>query len=184
MFFENGIHTSKNIAGILCAAIISDTLKFKSPTCTYVDKITAEKLASIADIDIDEFAMKMFKAGTSLKGKTPEEIFYQDFKEFRIGKFRVGISQVNTMDSENMSDVKQELLEYMNHQCSHKNFDLMMILLTDIIKQGSEVLFTGESRELIAKAFNVTSKGNSVYLPGVISRKKQVIPPLSMAAEQ
>ncbi len=184
IFFENGIHTSKSIAGILCAAIISDTLKFKSPTCTYVDKMTAEKLATIADIDIDEFATKMFTAGTSLKGKTPEEIFYQDFKEFKIGKFRIGISQVNTMDSENMDEIKQELLNYMNHQCSHKNFDLMIILLTDIIKQGSEVLFTGESKELITKAFNVTSKASSVYLPGVISRKKQVVPPLSIAAEQ
>lgn len=184
IFFENGIHTSRSIAGILCAAIISDTLKFQSPTCTYVDKITAEKLASIAGIDIDEFATKMFKAGTSLKGKTPEEIFYQDFKEFKIGKYRIGISQVNTMDSENMDEIKQELLEYMNHQCSHKDFDLMMILLTDIIKQGSEILFTGESKELIAKAFNVNSRGSSVFLPGVISRKKQVVPPLSMAAEQ
>ncbi|CDF58162.1 putative manganese-dependent inorganic diphosphatase [Thermobrachium celere] len=183
IYFENGIRPSKQIAGILCAAILSDTLKFKSPTCTYIDKMTAEKLAEIAGIDIDKFADEMFKAGTSLSGKTPEEIFYQDFKEFTLGKYKIGVGQVNTMDTDALKDLKKDLLDFMNNLCKSKNYNLLMLLLTDIIKEGSEALFVGEDKELIAKAFNVTLGENSVYLPGVVSRKKQVIPPLSAAVE-
>lgn len=183
LFFENGIRTTKKIAGILCAAIISDTLKFKSPTCTYVDKITAEKLSYIADIDIDEFAAAMFKAGTSLEGRTPKEIFNQDFKEFVMGKYKIGISQINTMTSANMSAVKEKLLGYMQTLCKENDYSLLMILFTDIIREGSDVLYEGEHKELLAKAFNMPIKENSFYLPGVVSRKKQVVPPLSMAAE-
>jgi manganese-dependent inorganic pyrophosphatase len=183
MYFENGIRPAKNIAGILCAAIISDTLKFKSPTCTYIDTLTAEKLAEIAGIEIDSFALEMFKAGTSLHGKTPDEIFYQDFKEFKLGAYNVGIGQVNTMDTENICDTKKALLDYMNHVCESKGYNLVMLVLTDIVKEGSELLFVGENKELIAKAFNVTPGENSVYLAGVVSRKKQIVPPLSAAAE-
>jgi manganese-dependent inorganic pyrophosphatase len=183
MYFENGIRPSKNIAGILCAAIISDTLMFKSPTCTYYDRNTAERLSEIASIDMNDFAISMFKAGTSLQGKTPEEIFYQDFKEFTLGKYKIGISQINTMDTENLGDLRISILEYMNNVCSNKNYNLVMILFSDIIKEGSEILFVGENKELIGKAFNVQTNENNVFLPGVISRKKQVVPPLSNAVE-
>jgi manganese-dependent inorganic pyrophosphatase len=183
MYFENGIRPTKNIAGILCAAIISDTLKFKSPTCTYIDKMTAEKLAEIAGIDIDKFALEMFKAGTSLQGKTPEEIFNQDFKDFTMGSYKIGIGQVNTMDTDNLGETKKKLLEYMDHVCKTKDYNLVILALTDIVKEGSELLFVGENKELIEKAFNVTLGENSVYLPGVVSRKKQIVPPLSAAAE-
>lgn len=183
IYFENGIRPSKQIAGILCAAILSDTLKFKSPTCTYIDKMTAEKLAEIAGIDIDKFADEMFKAGTSLSGKTPEEIFYQDFKEFTLGKYKIGVGQVNTMDTDALKDLKKELISFMDNLCKAKNYNLIMLLLTDIIKEGSEALFVGEDKELISKAFNVQLGENSVYLPGVVSRKKQVIPPLSAVVE-
>ncbi|QCX32614.1 putative manganese-dependent inorganic diphosphatase [Caloramator sp. E03] len=182
IYFENGIRPSKSIAGLLCAAIISDTLNFKSPTCTFVDKHTAERLAEICNINIDEFAMKMFKAGTSLHGKLPEEIFNQDFKEFNFGKYKIGISQVNTMDTENIADIKNSLIEYMDKLCKDKNYNLVIMILTDIIKEGSELLFVGENKELISKAFNIQISGNSVYLPNIVSRKKQVVPPLSNAA--
>lgn len=184
IYFENGIRPSKQIAGILCAAILSDTLKFKSPTCTYVDKMTAEKLAEIAGIEIDKFADEMFKAGTSLSGKTPEEIFYQDFKEFTLGNYKIGVGQVNTMDTDALNDIKKPLIEFMDKLCKSKNYNLVVLLLTDIIKEGSEALFVGEDKEILAKAFNVTLGENSVYLPGVVSRKKQVIPPLSAAIEE
>lgn len=183
MFFENGIRPSKSIAGILCGAILSDTIKFKSPTCTSVDRLTVERLSKICGINVDEFALSMFKAGTSLNGKTPEEIFNQDFKEFNLGKYKIGISQINTMDADGLGNTKDEILSYMDNICKSKNYNLLMILLTDIIKEGSEVLFVGKDKELISKAFNVQLGENSVYLPGVVSRKKQVVPPISSAAE-
>lgn len=184
MYFENGIRPSRSIAGILCAAIISDTLKFKSPTCTFVDRFTAEKLAEISNISIDEFALKMFKAGTSLQGRSPEEIFNQDFKEYNLGKYKIGISQVNTMDTENMTEIKSSLIKYMNEICRDRNYSLLIIMLTDIIKEGSELLYVGENKELISKAFNIQPDGNSAYLANVVSRKKQVVPPLSTAAAE
>lgn len=183
IYFENGLRPSKNISGILCSAILSDTLKFKSPTCTFVDKMTAERLAEIAGIDIDEYAMEMFRAGTSLQGKTPEEIFYQDYKDFSLGSCKIGIGQVNTMDTENLGKTRDDLLKYMKKVCETGNYNLVIILLTNIIKEGSELLYVGKDKELIAKAFNVELGENSVYLPGVVSRKKQVVPPLSSAVE-
>lgn len=183
MYFENGIRPPKNIAGLLCAAIISDTVKFKSPTCTYIDKITAERLAEIAGIDIESFALEMFRAGTSLQNRTPEEIFFQDFKEFKLGKYKIGISQVNTMNVESLGETKNDLLNFMNKLCNEKGYDLLIIMLTDIIREGSEIIFTGKEKDLIAKAFNVDVHNNFVFLPGVISRKKQIIPPLSQIIE-
>lgn len=183
MYFENGIRPPKNIAGLLCAAIISDTVKFKSPTCTYIDKITAERLAEIAGIDIESFALEMFRAGTSLQNRTPEEIFFQDFKEFKLGKYKIGISQVNTMNVESLGETKNDLLTFMNKLCNEKGYDLLIIMLTDIIREGSEIIFTGKEKDLIAKAFNVDVHNNFVFLPGVISRKKQIIPPLSQIIE-
>lgn len=124
----------------------------------------------------------MFKAGTSLTGKLPEEIFKQDFKEYTFGKYKIGISQVNTMDTEEITEIKNSLLEYMNEICKEKSYNLVIMILTDIIKEGSELLFVGENKELISKAFNIQINGNSVYLPNIVSRKKQIIPPLSSAA--
>ncbi|MCX7902933.1 MAG: putative manganese-dependent inorganic diphosphatase [Caloramator sp.] len=183
MYFENGIRPPKNIAGLLCAAIISDTVKFKSPTCTYIDKITAERLAEIAGIDIETFAIEMFRAGTSLQNKTPEEIFFQDFKEFKLGKYKIGISQVNTMNVEGLGETKNDILNFMNKLCNERGYDLLIIMLTDIIREGSEIIFAGKEKDLVAKAFNVDTHNNFVFLPGVISRKKQIIPPLSQIIE-
>jgi len=179
LFFDAGIRPSKSIAGIMCAAILSDTLKFKSPTCTYTDRITAEKLAEISGLNMEEFTTAMFKAGSSLQGKTPKDIFNQDMKEYRIDKLRVGIGQIYTLDMDSVADVKGDLLEYMEVLSKQSSYNLVMLLVTDILKQGSELLFIGDSKELIGKAFNVELDGNSVYLPGVVSRKKQVIPTIS-----
>lgn len=183
MYFENGIKPHKSIAGILCAAILSDTLIFKSPTCTYIDTMTAEKLAEIAGINTEEFALSMFKAGSSLQDKTPEDIFYQDFKEFTLGKYKIGIGQVSTVGTENIQKIRDIMLNYMKTVNKNKSYNLVMMMLTDVLKEGSELLFVGEDKELIAKAFNVQPGESSVYLPGVVSRKKQVVPPLSAAVE-
>lgn len=184
MYFEMGIRPSKAIAGILCSAILSDTLKFKSPTSTYIDRITSEKLAEIAGIiDIEEYANRMFKEGSSLQGKTVREIFYQDFKEFSFGRLKIGIGQVFTMDREKIAEMEESLVSYMKQLCTDNGYHLLMLFVTDIINQASEVFFAGERKELIAIAFNVDIGENNVYLPGVVSRKKQVIPLISSAAD-
>lgn len=185
MYFEMGIRPSKSIAGILCSAILSDTIKFQSPTCTYTDKIAVEKLAEIAGInDIDEYANLMFKEGSTLQGKTPKDIFYQDFKDYTFGKHKIGIGQVNTMDREKVTEMKEELIELMKQLSKNSGYNLLMLLVTDILNQASEVLFVGDEKELISKAFNVSVAENSVYLPGVVSRKKQVIPFISAAVDK
>jgi len=181
IFFENGIRPSKKIAGILCGAIISDTLLFKSPTSTNVDKIMLKRLSEIAGIDPDKFAKDMFKAGTSLSGRTADEIFHQDFKVFTLNNLKVGISQVGTMDFEGFAPMKPEMLTLMEKKAAENNYDILLLLLTDIIKGGSEVLVAGEEKEVIARAFNCKLIDNCAYLPGILSRKKQVIPPISAA---
>ncbi len=178
-FFENGLRPSKKAAGLLCGAIISDTLLFRSPTCTPSDEYICRKLAEIAGINVEEFAKEMFKAGTSLKGKTVAQIFNQDYKPFTIEGTRVGIAQVNTMDIEGFMPLKEEMLQYMETKAKEANLDMVMLLLTDILNEGSEILVAGEQPEIVEKAFNVTLKDNGAFLPGVLSRKKQVVPPIT-----
>ncbi|MBX7370491.1 putative manganese-dependent inorganic diphosphatase [Clostridium chauvoei] len=180
-FFENGIRPSKQAAGLLCGAIISDTLLFRSPTCTNQDKHICKKLAEIADINIEEFAKAMFKAGTSLKGKTVEQIFNQDFKPFSIEDTKVGIAQVNTMDIEGFMPLKEDMLKYMETKAKEAGLDMVMLLLTDILNEGSQILVAGNKPEIVEKAFNVTLKDNEAFLDGVLSRKKQVVPPITSA---
>ena len=180
-FFESGIRPSRKAAGLLCGAIISDTLLFRSPTCTPQDKYICKKLAEIADINIEEFAKEMFKAGTSLKGKTVEQIFNTDFKPFTIEGTKVGISQVNTMDIEGFMPLKEEMLNYMDQKAKEAGLEMVMLLLTDILNEGSEILVTGAKPEIVEKAFNITLKDKGAFLPGVLSRKKQVVPPITNA---
>ena len=183
MYFDVGITPSKKMAGIMCSAILSDTLKFKSPTCTYLDKVTAEKLADLVGLEIESYAMQMFKEGSTLKGKTPEEILNTDFKEFVFNKNRIGIGQVYTIDIESAKEIRESTLAYMSTICKDKNYDLILLLITDILNQGSELLFVGHHKDIIGKAFEVQTNENSVYLPGVVSRKKQVIPNVMNALE-
>ena len=180
-FFESGIRPSRKAAGLLCGAIISDTLLFRSPTCTPQDQYICKKLAEIADINIEEFAKEMFKAGTSLKGKTVEQIFNSDFKPFTIEDTKVGIAQVNTMDIEGFMPLKEEMLNYMDQKAKEAGLDMVMLLLTDILNEGSEILVTGNKPEIVEKAFNVTLKDKGAFLPGVLSRKKQVVQPITNA---
>ena len=180
-FFENGIRPSRKAAGLLCGAIISDTLLFRSPTCTPQDKYICKKLSEIAGINIEEFAKEMFKAGTSLKGKTVEQIFNTDFKPFTIEGTKVGISQVNTMDIEGFMPLKEEMLNYMDQKAKEAGLEMVMLLLTDILNEGSEILVTGAKPEIVEKAFKVTLKDKGAFLPGVLSRKKQVVPPITNA---
>jgi manganese-dependent inorganic pyrophosphatase len=185
LYFEKGFRPSKKIAGILSSAILSDTLKLQSPTTTHIDKIMIEKLAGIAGIkDLDEFAHMMFKEGSSLDGWTPKDVFRQDYKEYTIDKYKIGISQICAMDRESLNEMKDKLIEYMLTIYNEKQYHLLMILLTDVIEQASEVLFVGEKKDIISNAFGVDINENHAYLPGIISRKKQVVPMLCNVIEK
>ncbi len=179
-YFEHNMTPSKEVAGLLCGAIISDTLLFKSPTCTEQDKVICRKLAEIAGISsLEDFAKEMFKAGTSLKGKSVSEIFNQDFKPFTMGDSKVGVAQVNTMDIDGFMPLKDEMLSFMKSEADKKGYDVVMLLLTDILTEGSQVLVAGERQDYVEKTFSVELKDSMAFLPGVLSRKKQVIPPLT-----
>jgi manganese-dependent inorganic pyrophosphatase len=183
IFFENGITPSKKIAGILTGAIISDTLMFRSPTTTPTDREILKRLSEITGIDPEEFATKMFKAGTSLEGKTVSEIFNQDYKMFTLSNYKIGVSQVTTMDIDGFASMKSEMLDYMNKKVKDEGFNFILLLLTDILKGGSQIFAAGPNKEIVSNAFNVTLVEDSAYAPGLLSRKKQVIPPLTTAIE-
>lgn len=181
MYKEQGVEIPKNVAGLMLGAIISDTLLFRSPTCTKTDKEIALELAEIAGVDAEEFGLAMFKAGTSLVGKSIEEIYNQDYKAFNIGDAKVGIAQVNTMDIDGFAPLKAEMLEYMENLCVENGFDTAVLLLTDVINATSEVFVAGSHHEYVENAFNVQLVEHETNLPGVISRKKQVVPAITRA---
>lgn len=179
IFDELDVEMPSHIAGLLLGAVVSDTLLFKSPTCTPVDTKIAKKLAEIAGVDIQEFAMEMFKAGTSLVGKTVDEIFNQDFKKFSFDNLQVGVAQVNSMDIEGFLPYKKDMLDYMNKFAEDNNLEFTLLLLTDIINANSEIFVGGPRPELVEKAFNVQLIECQGTLAGVISRKKQVVPAIT-----
>jgi manganese-dependent inorganic pyrophosphatase len=171
IFFENGRRPSKKIAGILAAAIISDTLLLKSPTSTNVDKMMLDRLSRIADLDVEKFANDMFKAGTSLIGRSPHELLNQDLKTFTIKDEKIGISQVYTMDAESLNDMKDDLVALMESKSHEYGYSIYILMLTDIFNEASEMVVVGEHRSLVAKSFGETLVNNSFYAPGVLSRK-------------
>lgn len=185
VYGEQKLEIPQKIAGLLCAAIISDTLMFRSPTCTLQDKMAAGALALIADISIEEFAREMFKAGSNLKDKSPEEIFYQDYKKFIAeGDIFFGVGQISSMDAEELREIKARLLPFMVSECGRHGVSRVYFMLTDIMEQSTELLFYGEgSEEMAENAFKMEPQDGSFYLKGVVSRKKQLIPPLMEAAQ-
>ena len=185
IYGEQKLEIPPKIAGLLCAAIISDTLMFRSPTCTLQDKMAAGALALIADISIEQFAKEMFRAGSNLKDKSPEEIFYQDYKKFIAeGDICFGVGQISSMDSEKLKEIKERLLPFMVSECGRHGVTRVYFMLTDIMTQSTELLFYGEgSREMAENAFKMEPENDAFYLEGVVSRKKQLIPPLMEAAQ-
>ena len=187
MYCENEVEIEPNIAGLLCSAIISDTLMFRSPTCTALDQQAAEALAMIAKIDIPTHAAEMFRAGSALQDKTEEEIFYQDFKKFSTEEVNFGVGQVSSMDKEEVISLQPKIEAYMLSALSKTGLDMMFFLLTDIIEESSIVIFVGEhAPELLKSAFCIDIEENShtSYLKGIVSRKKQLIPKLMAALQQ
>ncbi len=184
MYYHRNIAISKEMAGIMLSAIISDTVLFKSPTCTAHDKEIAESLAAIAGVDINKYGMEMLKAGSDVDSMTAMEIVKNDMKEFQIGNRRVIVSQTSVMDSDEVLKRKHELLKNMERVCQTDNYDMCLVMVTNILEEATTLLFTGEPKSLIGEAFRINASENMVYLPGVMSRKKQIIPQLTEAAKK
>ena len=191
MYQEAGADIDKTTAGLLCSAIISDTLLFRSPTCTAVDKAAASDLAEIAGIKMEEYARKMFAAGSNLKGKSDEDIFYQDFKRFTAGNSVFGIGQITSLNPVELEELKGRMLAYSEKAREQHNVDMMFFMLTNILKESTELICVGPGAEqLVATAFHVNGEDEReeldgiVSLPGVVSRKKQLAPQIMMALQQ
>jgi manganese-dependent inorganic pyrophosphatase len=179
IFLEKNINMDKSIAGLLMSGILSDSLLFKSPTCTKLDIDICHILADIAGVrDIKDYAYEMQKAATRLDNKSVSDIFNADFKEFKIGKLKVGIAQMNTLDIKSFSGMKHEMLLFMNNKLANEKYDLLLLALTDIINEGSHFIAVGLT-SVIETSFNVKLVDNEVYVSGILSRKKQIVPILS-----
>ena len=182
LFKHNNLEPEPYIAGLLMAAILSDTMLFKSPTCTMVDILTVEQLAKIANIDAKKFGVEMFKAGTSLEGVTAAELLHKDFKTFQMGELKVGIGQVDSINLDSLLGYKDALIEEMFDKKEKEKFDLVLMMLTDIYNEVTELLFVGDRKDSIPVAFGEHAgkvNGNSVTLVKVLSRKKQIVPILT-----
>lgn len=186
MYQEKGIDIPKKIAGLLCSAIISDTLMFRSPTCTPVDKSAAEALAEISGVNIEEHAKNMFQAGSDFKSKSPEEIVYQDFKTFFVDGADFAVAQISAMSQDELEDVKMKIFDYIPKVRDERKLNMIYVMLTNILEENTELLFTGNNAKLLAvKAFpnHMIDQGDSLLLKGVVSRKKQFIPSLMGAMQ-
>ena len=186
MYDENGVEIPPQIAGLLLAAILSDTLVFRSPTCTPLDEASAKRLAKIAGVEIDEFASEMFEAGEKLDGKTAEEVFLQDFKVFMCGDIRFGVAQGSYMTRKNLQAAEALLQPYLEEARNKQNVEDIYMLLTDVPKEESVVISNGRyASEVLADGFETQpAEDGSFTLPGVVSRKKQFIPALMTAYQE
>ena len=168
---------SKKLAGLMAAAIVSDTVMFKSPTCTNRDRTIAQRLASLADLSLDELGRDIFRASVS-EDKPAEELLFTDFKEFHIAGHDFGISQITCVDSQRHLQRKAEFLELMEKTRQERGYIMMLLILTDVLLEGSKLLYCGDE-DLFNHAFHTELKNSEAFLPGVMSRKKQVVPLLS-----
>jgi len=193
MYQENHMEIDKTTAGLLCSAIISDTLLFRSPTCTPIDKAAGLALAQIAGLDIEKYAIDMFSAGSNLKGKSDGDIFYQDFKRFTVGNSVFGIGQITSLNAVELKDLRKRMSEYTEKEREQHEIDMMFFMLTNILTESTDLICTGQGAEqLITTAFhvqdedveNVSAQTGIVKLPGVVSRKKQLAPQIMMSLQQ
>ena len=177
MFQERGLMPSKKLAGLMAAAIVSDTVMFKSPTCTNRDRTIAQRLASLADLSLDELGRDIFRASVS-EDKPVEELLFTDFKEFHIAGHDFGISQITCVDSDRHLGRKEEFMELMEQTKAEHDYSMMLLMLTDVLLEGSKILCLG-GEDIFQQAFNVELKDHEAFLPRVMSRKKQIVPMLS-----
>ena len=186
MYRETGLVPDKTTAGLLCAAILSDTLHFRSPTCTPADVEAGKRLAAIAGIDPEKFASDMFHAGSSLTERPPRKYSIRDYKTFSVNGIKFGVGQISSIDRAGLEDVKALLEPYMKDFSKNHGMDITCMLLTNIIEEGSELMFDGaDAADVLSKAFHTEVKdGQTVDLPGVVSRKKQFVPSIISALQK
>ncbi|UXU64990.1 manganese-dependent inorganic pyrophosphatase [Staphylococcus agnetis] len=181
MYNERGYDIKPEIAGLMISAIVSDSLLFKSPTCTEQDVNAARALASIANVDVDQYGLDMLKAGASTKDSTEEQLLNKDAKSFDMGERTVRIAQVNTVDIDEVIARQEALENAMNKEIADHNYTSFILVVTDILNSNSKILVTGADTDKIASAFNTTLDNNTAFLPGVVSRKKQIVPQVTDA---
>ena len=186
MYKENNIDIDKKTAGLMCSAILSDTLMFRSPTCTASDIEAAKALAQLAGIVIEDYAVGMFRAGSNLKDKTPEEIFFQDYKRFSVNEINFGVEQISSMDADELMDIKGKIMPYMEEQLHSQGINMIFFMLTNMIETSTVLIAMGQgSGQVIESAFDAPRLDDGVYrLEGVVSRKKQLIPDILTALSQ
>lgn len=186
MHWHRSIEIPQDIAGLLLSAIISDTVLFKSPTTTALDKEAAEQLAAIAGVELQAYGMELLKAGAGVGDMTPAEIIATDSKPFTFGATKAVVSQISVMDPKEVLDMKAQLLDAMKAACEANGTDMYMTMVTDILNESTDLVFYGENKALIAEAFQkeVAADCDCINLPGVMSRKKQIVPPLTEAAKR
>ena len=185
MYEENEIEVPREIAGLLCGAIISDTLLFRSPTCTPLDERTAKKLAKISDIDLEQMAQEMFNAGSNVKGKSAEDICFQDFKQFTVNDTIFGVGQITSMSKEELAAIRDMMTEHLPKVLEAHNLNMIYFMLTDILAESTELLCVGTgARGIALSAFDLPDNAKSLILKGVVSRKKQLIPVLVETMQQ
>ncbi len=186
MYRENDVAVDRQTAGLLCSAILSDTLLFRSPTCTDIDRRAAEDLARIAGIDVEKYAMEMFSAGSNFASKTEEDILYQDFKLFTVGKTTFGVGQINSLSAQELDELEKRMLPYLKTERSRRGLDMMFLMLTNILTETTVLLCAGQGAgQMIRNAFQMEEDGKTdqVLLSGVVSRKKQLVPAIMVEME-
>lgn len=180
-FVQNDVEIPTKLAGLMLSAIISDTLLFKSPTTTKKDEVAAKALAEIADVDLESYGLEMLKAGTNLASKTDEELITADAKSFEMGGKTVRVDQVNTVDLDEVFAREDALRAAITTQCEAEGYDLFLLMVTNILDSNTRLLVVGEPKEMVEKAFDKALTADKVDLPGVVSRKKQIVPQLEAA---
>ena len=183
LFKENGLAPSKETAGLMLSAIISDTLLFKSPTCTQCDAKAGKELAEIVGVDLKEYGLEMLKAGTALGDKSEAELLNMDMKIFEIDGEKIGVAQVNTVNEAEVLERKEKLLAEIDNIIAKEGLKFFMLAITNILTNDSAALVSGNGNDVIEKAFGEKVDSNLVILKGVVSRKKQIIPPLTKAIQ-
>ena len=185
MYQEKGVEIPKNIAGLMMSAIISDTLMFHSPTVTEIDKAAANKLSEICGVEIEEFAIDMFGAGSNLSDKEADEIFKQDYKTFSVNGFEFGVGQINSMNSIELGEIKEKIVPYINEQLPGLPVDMCFFMLTNIVYEKTELLCFGDrAKELVQEAFRLPKNQKKFELKNLVSRKKQLIPAFVSVLQQ
>ncbi|MGX7111252.1 manganese-dependent inorganic pyrophosphatase [Gemella cuniculi] len=179
IYEEQSVHIDKQIAGLMLSAIISDSLLFKSPTCTLQDKVAANELAEIAEVNLEEYGLAMLKAGASTKDKKAEDLISLDAKEFILGEDKLIVAQINTVDEKEVVERKEELEKAINTEISSKSLSAFVFVITNILTSNSEVLVLGGKKDKVANAFGKTLANDFMLLEGVVSRKKQVVPQIT-----